>query len=85
MTNGNDYVEGEVHHASHYLSRETGDVQLMEAQRNEPLTKLEYFSGLIMQGFIASIGQHDVTKFELLASDAVRGAQALIAQLNSGK
>lgn len=47
------------------------------------LTKREYFSSMMMQGLLASWGQHDITNFEEIASDAVRAADVLIEQLNN--
>lgn len=46
------------------------------------LTKFEYLAGQMMQGLLASIGQHDVTGFDEMASDAVSAAKALIKELN---
>lgn len=45
------------------------------------LTKREYFAGLALQGLLASLGQHDVTHYDELASDAVIAADALIIEL----
>ena len=45
------------------------------------LTKREYFAAMAMQGLIASWGQHDVTDFGEIASDAVLAADALLAEL----
>lgn len=47
------------------------------------LTKREYFSSMMMQGLLASWGQHDITDFEEIASDAIRAADELIEQLNN--
>lgn len=45
------------------------------------LTKREYFAGLALQGLLASLGQHDVTHYDELASDAVMAADALLTEL----
>lgn len=45
------------------------------------LTKREHFAAVAMQGLIASWGQHDVTDFGEIASDAVLAADALLAEL----
>jgi hypothetical protein len=45
------------------------------------LTKREYLAGLAMQGLLASIGQHDVTDYNELASDASMAADALLKEL----
>lgn len=49
------------------------------------LTKREYFAAKAMQGLLASLGQHDVTDYYELASDAVLAADALIHKLNAGE
>lgn len=46
------------------------------------LTKREYFAARIMQALISSWGQHDVTDYGELASDAVLAADKLLAELN---
>lgn len=47
----------------------------------EGMTIREYFAAKAIQGLTASIGQHDVTDAGELAHDAVRIADALIAEL----
>ena len=42
----------------------------------------EYYAGLFMQGLLAAWGQHDVTDYADLASDAVLAADKLINELN---
>lgn len=49
------------------------------------LTKRELFAAMAMQGLLASWGNHDVTDSGDLASDAVRAADALIAELSKPK
>jgi len=49
------------------------------------LTKREYFAATMMQGLLASWGQHDVEDYRALASDAVLATNALIAALNEVK
>ena len=46
------------------------------------LTKREYFAAIFLNGLLSSIGQHDVTDFYSLSSDAVLAADALINELN---
>lgn len=61
-----------------------GDALAFSTPHGAPgLTKREHFAGLTMLGLLASIGQHDVSEFSELASDAVLAADALIAKLNS--
>lgn len=45
------------------------------------LTKREYISAMNMQGLLAAWGQHDVTNFDEIAHDAVKAADALLAEL----
>lgn len=45
------------------------------------LTKREHFAAMFMQGLISAWGQHDVTDFGEIASDAVMAADALLKEL----
>lgn len=49
------------------------------------LTKREYMATHLMMGLISSWGQHDVTDFNELASDAVKATDALIDHLNNNQ
>lgn len=68
MTNGNDVAY---------------PVDCGEGNFTPGLTKREYIATSMMEGLIASIGQHDVSEFSELADDAVLATDALIAKLNS--
>lgn len=45
------------------------------------LTKREHFAAMMMQGLISAWGQHDVTDFGEIASDAAMAADALLKEL----
>lgn len=45
------------------------------------ITKREHFAAMFMQGLISAWGQHDVTDFGEIASDAVMAADALLKEL----
>ena len=47
------------------------------------LTKREHFAVMAMQGLLSSIGQHDVTDYDEMASDAVMASNALLKALEA--
>lgn len=49
------------------------------------LTIRQELAARAMQGLLSSWGSHDVTSLEEIASDAVRAADALIAELNKSE
>ena len=55
--------------------------QFNHIEQHYGLNKLEHFAGLAMQGLLSSLGQHDVTYYDEIASDAVMAAKALLKQL----
>lgn len=69
----------------HGVINENGDmVSIGEWSGEVGLTKLEHFAGLAMQGLLSSWGNHDVTDYDEIASDAVMAAKALLTQLEKG-
>lgn len=46
------------------------------------LTKREYLATMMMQGLLASWGQHDCGTYEELANDAVLAADLLLTELS---
>lgn len=47
------------------------------------LTKREHFAAMAMQGLLSSFGNHDVTDYSEIASDAAMAADALLAALET--
>jgi hypothetical protein len=78
MTDGNDNA---------FPNSETdidfeGDLDPLDIIIAGGLTKREYFAAMALNGLISSIGQHDVSDYADLASDAVLVADRLIESLN---
>lgn len=76
MTNGNDPITP---HLTYNKTSGHADGFV------EGLTKREHIAIAAMQGILSSIGQHDVTDFKEMASDAVMATDALINALNQTK
>jgi len=49
------------------------------------MTLRDYFAAKAMQGLLAAWGEHDVTEFSEIASDAYRLADAMLAAALAGK
>jgi len=53
-----------------------------QAMGDTGLSKREHFAAMAMQGLLSSFGNHDITDYSEIASDAVMAADALLKELN---